>query len=423
MRRGGLPEEVWRIRAGLPAVDIVEQPRPIAATELMNKDLPPVKWAVSRVLPEGVTILAGKPKMGKSWLALGLCVSVAAGGYALGKIRAERGGALYLGLEDQERRLQRRLKKILAGNAAPKGLEVTWAWPRLDQGGDDALRGYLEERPDVRLVVVDTLKKIRPRETGSRSVYDLDYEALEPLLPIAAEHGVAILVVHHLRKLEAGDPLDMISGSTGLTGGVDGALVLKRDRGKQDATLAVDGRDIEEPSELALRWDTEIASWSLMGDAEEFRMSEQRRAIVDLLRSIGSPMGPKEIAAALGRSYGAVRVMLPEMVSDGLITSPLRGKYTTTNNTNNTNNTNTANNANNAPETGNVSDVSAATNNLFAENSVGMPNPSNVSDVSAVSRERRLTMEEAEHVKEMVQQGWSAKLARATVLGEGWRDL
>ena len=158
MRRQAEAPKEWR-RHSAPAT--------MAAAALVEKELPPVKWAVSGVLPEGVTILAGKPKMGKSWLGLGLCVSVAAGGYALGKIPAECGGALYLGLEDQERRLQRRLKKILAGDAAPGGLEVAWTWPRLDQGGVEALRTYLEDRPDIRLVVIDTLKKIRPRESGS----------------------------------------------------------------------------------------------------------------------------------------------------------------------------------------------------------------------------------------------------------------
>ena len=390
-------------------------PTTMSAAALMDKELPPVKWAVSGVLPEGVAILAGKPKMGKSWLALGLCVSVAAGGYALGKIPAQCGGALYLGLEDQERRLQRRLKKILAGDAAPGGLEVAWSWPRLDQGGAEALRTYLEDRPDLRLVVIDTLKKIRPRESGSRGVYDLDYEALEPLLPLAAEYGVAILVVHHLRKLEAGDPFDMISGSTGLTGGVDGALVLKRDRGKQDATLAIDGRDVEEPTELALRWDADIASWSLMGDAEEFRMSEERRGIVDLLRRVGEPLGPKDIAQVLGRNYGAVRVMLSEMVKDGLLASPSRGKYIPTNNTNMTNMTNMTNNANNAHADENVSDVSGAANNQRGEMRIGKPTLLNVSDVS----DHGLTPDQSRRVQDLIAEGMAPKFARAEVLGRG----
>jgi hypothetical protein len=331
-------------------------PETMSAAELMSKELPPTKWAVSGVLPEGVTILGGKPKMGKSWLALGLCVSVAAGGYAFGKIPAECGGALYLGLEDQERRLQRRLKKVLDGEDAPDGLEVAWSWPRLDQGGVEALRRYIEDRPQTRLVVVDTLKKIRPRESGSRGIYDLDYEALEPLLPLAGEYGIAILVVHHLRKLEAGDPFDMISGSTGLTGGVDGALVLKRDRGKQDATLAIDGRDIEEPTELALRWDADIAAWSLMGDAEEYRLVGERREIIEVLRgAYPEPLGAKDVAVILGKEdakgYNATRQRMYQMSKAGDIKLVGHGKYTLPNNPNNPNNTNNPNNPNNRAET------------------------------------------------------------------------
>src|SRR5215208_74782 len=397
MTRGAQAPREWRKNA---------PPTTMAAAELVEKELPAVKWAVPGVLPEGVTILAGKPKMGKSWLGLGLCVSVAAGGRALGKIGVERGGALYLGLEDRERRLQKRLRKILGERDVPHGLDVAWEWPQLDHGGVEALDSWLEAHPGTRLVVIDTLKKIRPRDGQSRSVYDLDYEALEPLLPLAAEYGVAMLVVHHLRKLEAGDPFDMISGSTGLTGGVDGALVLKRDRGKQDATLMVDGRDIEEPSELALRWDADIASWSLMGDAEEFRMSEERRGIVNLLRRVGEPLGPKDIAQVLGRNYGAVRVMLSEMVKDGLLASPSRGKYIMTNNTNN---------ANNAHADENVSDVSGAANNQRGEMRTGKPTLLNVSDVS----DHGLTPDQSRRVQDLIAEGVAPKFARAEVLGEG----
>src|SRR5215213_728206 len=361
MTRGAQAPREWRKNA---------PPTTMSATELMRLELPAVKWAVPDVLPEGVTILAGKPKMGKSWLGLGLCVSVAAGGRALGKIGVERGGALYLGLEDRERRLQKRLRKILGERDVPHGLDVAWEWPQLDHGGVEALDSWLEAHPDTRLVVIDTLKKIRPRDGQSRSVYDLDYEALEPLLPLAAEYGVAMLVVHHLRKLEAGDPFDMISGSTGLTGGVDGALVLKRDRGKQDATLAVDGRDIEEPSELALRWDADIASWSLMGDAEEFRISEERQAILDALRSAGVPLAPKEIAERIERPDGNVRKLLHGMRDDGQVvqhgTHP-RYKYTPSGNGNDGNDGNDGNRSNDSNVT-NVTVASEGGNDKNGEN-------------------------------------------------------
>jgi hypothetical protein len=212
----------------------------------------------------------------------------------------------------------------------------------------------------------------------------------------------------------------MISGSTGLTGGVDGALILKRDRGKQDATLVIDGRDIEDPAELALRWDADIASWSLMGDAEEYRMSEERRDIVQLLRRVGEPLGPKDIAQMLGRNYGAVRVMLLEMVKDGSIANPSRGKYITTNNTNNTNITNVANKANNA----NVSLSSRAANIRSAEHRIDKPNLLDVSDVSDVNgTSRRLTTEEDETVKGLIHQGMKPELARREVLsrrGGAW---
>ena len=411
MRRGAQMPKDWRKHS---------VPTTITAAELMDKELPPVKWAVSGVLPEGVTILAGKPKMGKSWLALGLCVSVAAGGYALGKIPAERGGALYLGLEDQERRLQRRLKKILAGDAAPGGLEVAWSWPQLDEGGVEALRKYLEDHPDIRLVVIDTLKKIRPRESGSRGVYDLDYEALEPLLPVAAEFGVAILVVHHLRKMEAGDPLDMISGSTGLTGGVDGVLILKRDRGKQDATLHIDGRDVEESAELALRWNADIASWSLMGDAEEFRISEERQAILDALRSAGVPLAPKEIAERIERPDGNVRKLLHGMRDDGQVvqhgTHP-RYKYTPSGNGNDGNDGNDGNRSNDSNVT-NVTGASEGGNDKNGENVAYLSGSSrNVTVVTGQGR--RLTAEEVERVKQLIAEGMSPAFARAEVLGDG----
>ena len=400
MTRGAQAPREWRKNA---------PPTTMSATELMRLELPAVKWAVPDVLPEGVTILAGKPKMGKLWLGLGLCVSVAAGGRALGKIGVERGGALYLGLEDRERRLQKRLRKILGERDVPHGLDVAWEWPQLDHGGVEALDSWLEAHPDTRLVVIDTLKKIRPRDGQSRSVYDLDYEALEPLLPLAAEYGVAMLVVHHLRKLEAGDPFDMISGSTGLTGGVDGALVLKRDRGKQDATLAVDGRDIEEPSELALRWDADIASWSLMGDAEEYRQSEERRRILQLLERIGEPMGPKDIAEALEKNRSTTRVLLANMKQDGQVEATSRGYMV----------------AHKQPKQHKQTQQSEQDKQNASGSSVGAAPPvygvyAVDGDAPQASNHRRLTAEEGnERVQRLIDEGMAPKLAVAEVLGDG----
>lgn len=378
-------------------------PTTISAAFLLGLELPEAKWAVPGVLPEGVTILAGKPKIGKSWLGLGLGIAVGSGGHALGQIAVEPGDALYMGLEDNVRRLQKRMRKMLADREAPTHLEVTTDWPQLDEGGVEALDAWLDKRPDARLVVVDTLKKIRPREASTRSVYDLDYEALEPLVPLASGRGVAILVVHHLRKLEAGDPLDMISGSTGLTGGVDGAMVLKRDRGKQDATLVVDGRDIEEPSEFALRWDADIASWSLMGDAEEYRRSEERRRIIELLERMDEPMYPKDIAEALEKNRSTTRVLLANMKQDDQVEDTGRGYVV----------------AQYHKQAKQHKQTQQGKQHKQPVKSPAVNDAQGVYDVYGVYGDGggpRLSVDEAEEVKRLMGQGMNAELAREAVL-------
>jgi len=180
---------------------------------------------------------------------------------------------------------------------------------------------------------VDTLAKIRQRTRG-QNVYQEDYAALEELLPLPAEHEVAIVVVHHTRKMAAADPLDEISGSTGLTGGVDGVLVLKRDRDKADAVLHVDGRDIEEPAEFALKWDAETAGWTIVGDAEEYRISEERKDIIRVLVEAGEFLSPGEVADVLGKPRNTIKQRLWRMAQDGQVENR-NGKYGITHNHNN----------------------------------------------------------------------------------------
>jgi RecA-family ATPase len=152
--------------------------RIFTAAEIVAEELPPVRWVVSDILPEGVTFLAGKPKMGKSWMSLGLGIAITSGGVALGAKQVEQGEVLYLALEDNRRRIQNRLNKLLAGRRAPPNLHIANEWPRLDEGGADLLDDWVAAHPDARLVIVDTLAMLKPRANGRRTQYDEDREAV-----------------------------------------------------------------------------------------------------------------------------------------------------------------------------------------------------------------------------------------------------
>jgi hypothetical protein len=398
------------------------------AAELMAMEIPPVEYAIPDVLPSGVTLLAGKVKHGKSWMALGFGIAVATGGVALGTKPVEAGDCLYLALEDNKRRLQKRLRKLLVDGSGPERLHLEVEWPRADEGGIEALDKWLTDHPECRLVIIDTLARFKPRTSGKRTQYDEERDSVDPLAPLADRHNVAIVLVHHLRESESDDPLDMIHGSAGLTGGVDGALVLKRKRGDADAYLTVDGRDIEEHTELALRWHQDAATWAIMGDAEEYRLIGERREIVRVLReSYPEPLGAKDTAIAIGKGdpkgYNATRQRLYQMSQSGEVKTAGRGKYSLPNKPNNPNNTNNPNNPNKRdPDARDVRDVRTDPNNDSlldaAEESHSERNVRDVRDVRESPSKGRLTSEQVERVKRLMASGMSAKNARAEVLGE-----
>jgi hypothetical protein len=307
----------------------------------MNLEFGPTQWVVPGVLPEGLSLLAGKPKKGKSWMALGMCEAVAVGGVAFGTRSVDQGDTLYLALEDNTKRLQKRLRKVLDGRAAPDRMHLHTVWPRLDEGGAEQLDEWLTEHPEARLVVIDTLAKIR-KPAGGANIYAEDYAALELLLLLAAKHGVAIVVVHHLRKMAASDPMDEISSSTGLTAGVDGFLILRRTPGSRGPTLFVDGRDIEEPTEYALHWNANTATWTIEGDAEEVHISKERADILLALNRSPEPMTPKEVSDVMpGATRNSIRYLMWAMLGDGQLVKDGNGRYSPANPTNSTTNSTT----------------------------------------------------------------------------------
>lgn len=293
------------------------------AAELEHMEFPPPRWVVPDFIPDGLSLIAGKPKIGKSWLVLDMAVAVAGGGRVLDRPCAQ-GDVLYMALEDDRRRIQGRLRKI-TGPGWPARLSLCTDMPRLAEGGIERLGDWIAGAADPRLVIVDVFTRVRSLRGARDSVYDADYQAVVPLKALADETGVAVVVVHHQRKQSSDeDPLDTISGSTGLTGAMDTILVL--DRGSEGTTLYARGRDIEEV-ECAVSFDRRTCRWSNLGDAANVRMSAERRAVIEALTDTANPMSPEEIAAATGQSNVNVRQLLRSMAKAGEVLKPQRGKY------------------------------------------------------------------------------------------------
>ncbi|MFM2300447.1 MAG: hypothetical protein RLZZ84_183, partial [Pseudomonadota bacterium] len=285
----------------------------ITAAELAQKHFAPLKWVIPNILPEGCYLLTARPKVGKSWLGLQISLAVALGLVTLGQ-QASKGKAVYLALEDNQRRLQDRLKQLRPQGYATSDLLLFTEWPRFDAGGLDRLKELIErERP--KLVVIDTLAKVRPATTNS-NVYEQDYKALAPLTEMANRNRCCIVVVHHNRKGKSdADALEQISGSLGLAGAVDGALVIDGVRSEKQYKLSLIGRDIPNDDELAISRKAN-GEWEVLGVAQQVFISAERKQITDLLAFHPDGLKPREIADHLGKRQNATRKLLMSMVND-----------------------------------------------------------------------------------------------------------
>ncbi|MER8872753.1 helicase RepA family protein [Mesorhizobium sp. M0814] len=304
-------------------------PPTIDVKTLMARSFNPICYIVPGYVAEGLTLLAGAPKLGKSWLCLEIALAVASGGTCLGGVQCKKGHVLYLALEDNERRLQSRIRTVWAREsqareALPEGLDFATAWHRSDQGGLSAIREWLTEHPLAKVVIVDVLAAFKPPRRKDQQQYDMDYASLRELQQIGAENGIAIIVAHHTRKgVGDFDPFEAISGTQGLSGAADTALVLRRDG--NGTTLYGRGRDIEE-FETALEFDRKTCRWRVLGPAIDVLRTSERTQILTVLERAGRrPMKPAEIADKAGKSSDSIRQLLFKMTKVGEVIRTKQG--------------------------------------------------------------------------------------------------
>lgn len=299
----------------------------LSASEIQRTNWPEPVWAVPDLLPVGLAILAGRPKVGKSWLGLQLALSIATGGMIFGR-EVEQGSVLCLTLEDSPRRLKKRMEV----QGWPKtDLSVSFMGINTFSEGIGSLKkvgvaalAELISANGYRLVVIDTFSKALGCRADQLGVGDMT-AILSPLQEMAQRLNIVILIIDHHKKpgVNGRDVLDDILGSTAKGAIPDSIWGLYKERGKAGATLAITGRDIEE-QELSLRVDWEIGCWQCE-DSDEMAMTEYRQAILGIVGEMG-PIGCIEIANALDKNKGTVHRELQELVKAGLVRRDERGE-------------------------------------------------------------------------------------------------
>jgi len=241
----------------------------------MTTPLEKQEYIIYKMMYPGLYILAGAPKIGKSWLALDLCMSVANGEQFL-KHDTNTGQVLYLSLEDNLLRLQNRIYELT--DEPCENLNFAIEAKSIGNGLEEELEKSKQELPDLKVIVIDTLQKVR---CSTDVNYGSDYKELSVLKSLADKLKVAILVVHHTRKCYDSDPFNMVSGSTGIIGSVDGIMVMIEERrGSGKAQLYCAGRDIEH-MELCLEFNNH--RWNVVDDVPERQPDLFPFAIHDLM--------------------------------------------------------------------------------------------------------------------------------------------
>ncbi|MDY5411792.1 MAG: AAA family ATPase [Gemmiger sp.] len=251
-------------------------PKTITAGALLATPIPPVKWIIPGLLPAGLAIFAGPSKAGKSWLTLWLCLQISQGKSVWGR-EIEPRTVLYFSLEDTLGRLQERLYQLVDAEEDPERLILQTESHGIGQGLEEQIVSFVHTYPDISLIVIDTLQKVRKSDQNG-SMYANDYKDIGALKELADKYGICILLVHHLRKQSSSDPYDQISGSTGIMGVADTTWLMHRQRMSKTATIRVIGRDMDEKM-LHIR--EENCIWTL--DEEETAEQQALKAIPDYL--------------------------------------------------------------------------------------------------------------------------------------------
>ncbi|BCW59589.1 AAA family ATPase [Arthrobacter sp. StoSoilB20] len=304
---------------------------------LLEQVFPLLVYVVDGIIPEGLTLLVAAPKIGKSWLVLGIAIAISTGQKVLGCVATKAAPVLYLALEDGPRRLQSRLR-TLGVTSLSNNLTFLTDVPRGDMV--ETIREFMDLHPGKNpVVILDTLGKAMPSAVAGETQYDRDYRVMGALKRLADDNpGSSVIIVHHTRKMDGADFLDAVSGTQGIAGAADTILLLKRSRHETQAQLQVTSRDAAEGEYILEQAGT--GKWVLAGgsraeaakaatdakttDGVNDRMAE----VIQLVNRYPEGMKAKDVATLLHLEDSTARVYLRRAFEAGRISNPSRGLYT-----------------------------------------------------------------------------------------------
>jgi archaellum biogenesis ATPase FlaH len=253
----------------------------MSAQSIIEASFDQPEWIVEGLLTCGLTLLVGSPKAGKSWLILGFLNQISLGNPVWG-FATHQCGTLYLALEDVRERIQQRLWRIT--DVSSEDFHVATHSGTLGSGLLEQLDQYLSSFPNTKVIVIDTLTLVR--DESSDSAYARDYKDLNALKGFADEHRIAMVVVHHTRKLASADVFATVSGTNGITGAADQTMVLVRaSHATGEATLSITGRDTPD-RELRLKFHDCV--WELVGEVDAGELAE--RAVAPVVQMVADFM-------------------------------------------------------------------------------------------------------------------------------------
>lgn len=294
----------------------IEQVKSRWNSDLLKAVFPEPKWIVSSLIPEGLTILAGRPKVGKSWLILQILKAIGTGGELFGE-KVKQRKCLYLALEDSPRRLQDRLKK----QAWPDNFSVDFETKlpkHLDNGGISWLAGEIEKH-GFEFVCIDTISRAITAKVKQSAIEDTT-EVFSALQNLALDKDCPIVLIDHFKKphKDAGDVIDDVSGSTGKTGVADTTIGIFRVRHQSQAQLKVTGRDIEE-KDLTVEFQKDDCTWNMIGNTQDVIDDRAGNKLLDAIIELGDKATSKNLEEKTKWSKGYVSKLLTKLENEGFI--------------------------------------------------------------------------------------------------------